>query len=40
MNECSNCGDYYFVGEGFPEDERECCCSPECWIEFTNNEFN
>lgn len=33
---CSNCGDFFEKGEGFPENEWECCCDELCWLEFTD----
>lgn len=36
MKECSNCGNKFFPGEGFPENEWECCCDFECWMELVN----
>jgi hypothetical protein len=36
MKYCSNCGDKFKEGEGFPKSKGvfECCCSEECWVEF------
>ncbi|MGM9986372.1 MAG: hypothetical protein ACI35O_03995 [Bacillaceae bacterium] len=38
--ECSNCGDQFNQGEGFPENHLECCCSMECWFEFIGENEN
>lgn len=34
MKQCTNCGEEFKIGEGHPENEFECCCSMECWVEF------
>ena len=39
VKSCSNCGDEFIQGEGFPENEWECCCDQLCWIELTDQRF-
>lgn len=36
MKECSNCGEKFKQGDGYPENKFECCCCVECWLEFTD----
>lgn len=35
VKECVNCGDLFENGDGYPEGKGECCCSIECYIEFS-----